>query len=113
MSDVLPPKVGLKASFPVAEIEACLRNELLHVVEERAVLEGTPLPSTPAAIITASFAIDSLDAVEILCKLDELVGFNLPDGVVRAGGYNSIDEAMRHMMPRIEKVWIKRKGGTV
>jgi acyl carrier protein len=113
MSDVLPPKVALKASFPAVEIEACLRNELIHVVEERAGLEGVSLPSTPAAIVTATFAIDSLDVVEILCKVDELAGFNLPDGVVCSGGYNSIDKAIKHMMPRIEKVWTKQKGGTV
>jgi len=112
MSDILSPKVALKPSFPASEIEACLRSELIAVVKEVAGLQGQPLPSTVPAIVAASFPIDSLNVVEILCKVDELAGFNLPHGVVRAGGYDSIDDALKHLMPRIGKEWTKRKGGT-
>ena len=113
MSDLLSPKLGLKLSFPATEIEACLRDELVEVVKQVAGLQGQPLPSTVPAIIAASFPIDSLDMVEILCKVDELAGFNLPHGVVRAGGYDSIDDALKHLMPRIAKEWTKQKGGNV
>lgn len=75
-------------------------------------MHGTGLPSTPAAIVTTPFPINSLDAVEVLCKLDELLGFNLPHSVVRAGGYDLIGEALQHVMPGVEKVWSKRNGGT-
>jgi hypothetical protein len=68
---------------------------------------------TVPALVAASFPIDSLDVVGILCKVDELVGFNLPHGVVRAGGYDSINEALKHLMPRIAKEWAKRKGAAV
>ena len=74
-------------------------------------LHGQVLPRTPTAIVTAPYPVDSLDVVGILCKLDELVGFDLPHGVVRAGGYNSIKEAIQHLMPLIEKLWLKRNGG--
>jgi hypothetical protein len=30
---------------------------------------------------------------------------------VQAGGYASVESALEHLIPRIEKVWIKRKGG--
>jgi hypothetical protein len=113
MSDLLLPKVALKPSFPANEIEACLRNELVDVAKEMAGLQGHPLPSTVPALVAASFPIDSLDVVGILCKVDELVGFNLPHGVVRAGGYDSINEALKHLMPRIAKEWAKRKGAAV
>jgi acyl carrier protein len=108
----LSSKVKLKLAFPAAEIRACLQEELINIVESRAGLLGQPLPSTPAAIVTAQFRIDSLDVVEILCKIDELVGFDVPQSVVRAGGYDAIDKALHHLMPRIEKVWSKQKGGT-
>jgi hypothetical protein len=113
MSDILSPKVAFKPSFPATEIEDCLRNELVEVVKEVAGLQGQPLPSTVPAIIAASFPIDSLDVVGILCKVDELAGFNVPHGVVRAGGYDSIDDALKHLMPRVAKEWTKRKGGAI
>jgi hypothetical protein len=112
MSVGLLPQDKLKPAFPVAEVETCLREELIHIVESRAELQGQALPSTRAAIMTAPFPIDSLDAVEILCKLDELLGFDLPHSVVRAGGYDAIDQAILHLMPRVEKVWLKRNGGS-
>jgi acyl carrier protein len=100
-----------KLSFPTIEIEACLRDELIHIVRSRAEILKQPVPSSQAAIVTASFAIDSLDVVEILCKLDELMGFDIPHTVVRAGGYSAIDQAIQHLMPGVEKVWLKRNGG--
>jgi hypothetical protein len=112
MSIVLSSKITSKPAFPAAALEACLRDELIDIVKSSAELHGHALPSTPAAIATAPYPIDSLDVVGILCKLDELVGFELPHGVVRAGGYNSIEEAIQHVMPRVEKVWLKRNGGT-
>ncbi len=112
MSIDLSSKAKLKPAFPAAEIRACLQEELINIVESRAGLLGQPLPSAPAAIVIAPFPIDSLDLVEILCKVDELVGFDVPQSVVRAGGYDAIDKAIEHLMPRIGKVWFKQKGGT-
>jgi acyl carrier protein len=89
-----------------------LRAELIHIVESRAELQGQALPSTPAATVAGPFPLDSLEVVEILCTLDELLGFELPDRVVRAGGYNTIDQAIGQLLPGIEKEWQKRMGGT-
>ena len=113
MSVDILPKAKLKPAFPADVVEACLRDELIQVVTSNAELQEQLLPSTPAAIVTASFPIDSLDVVGVLCKLDELVGFELPDSVVRAGGYDSINQAIQHVMPRVEKLWLKRNGGMV
>jgi acyl carrier protein len=110
MSIDLSSKSKLKPVFPAAELKACLQAELIQIVQSNAGMHGTALPGTPAAIVTTPFPIDSLDVVETLCKLDELVGFNIPHTVVRAGGYDSIGEAIQHVMPRVEKVWSKRNG---
>ena len=97
------PKVKLKTVFPATAAEECLRAELIHIVESRAELQGQVLPSTPAATVAGPFPLDSLEVVEILCTLDELLGFELPDRVVRAGGYNAIDQAISQLLPCIEK----------
>jgi hypothetical protein len=113
MSIVLSPsKLKPKPVFPATALETGLRAELIEIVKSSAEFHGHVLPSTPAAIVTFPYPIDSLDVVGILCKLDELVGYDLPHHVVRAGGYNSIDEALHHMMPRIKASWLKRNGGT-
>jgi len=113
MSIVLSPsKIKLKPAFPATALETCLRDELIEIVKSSAEFHGHVLPSTPAAIVTFPYPIDSLDVVGILCKLDELVGFDLPHQVVHAGGYKAIDDALQHIMPRIKAAWLKRNGGT-
>jgi hypothetical protein len=112
MSVGLSPKVKQKAVFPATAVKECLREELIHIVESRVELRGQPPPSIPAAIVAGPFPLDSLEVVEILCRVDELLGFELPDRVVRAGGYNTIDQAIGQLLPCIEREWLKRKGGT-
>jgi hypothetical protein len=112
MSIDLSSQLELKPAFPAAAIAACLQDELIHIVKDLAEIHEITLPNTQAAIVTASFVIDSLDVVGILCKLDELLGFELPHSVVCAGGYETIDQAIHDLMPRVEKVWLKRNGGT-
>ena len=48
-----------------------------------------------------------LDVVSLLCDIEPIIGFELKDHLVRAGGYNSVNQAMEHLMPRIEKAWDK------
>ena len=110
MSVDLSSKLKLKPAFPAAEVATCIRDELIQCVQTLAAIHGETLPSTPAAIVTVSFQIDSLSVVGVLCKLDELLGFDVPQSVVRTGGYDSIDQAIGHLMPRVEKVWLKRNG---
>ena len=59
-----------------------------------------------------SVPLDSLSVVDTLCAIEPVVGFELRESLVRTGGYNSIDEALGHLLPRIEKVWVKKTKGT-
>lgn len=49
--------------------------------------------------------IDSLVVVEVLLELETQVPFELPDSLVRAGGYDSVDEVVQHLMPKLQKRW--------
>lgn len=51
------------------------------------------------------------DVVGVLCLIDEIVGFKVPQAAVKAGGYGSVQEALDDVVPRIEKIWLKRAGG--
>jgi hypothetical protein len=106
-----PPSPAKTAPFPKAAVEVCLRDELIAAVKEEALVRGIALPSAPGDIAKISFQVDSLVVVSILCMVEPIVGFELPDGVVRAGGYSSVESALAHLLPRIEAQWIKKKGG--
>jgi hypothetical protein len=112
MSGGVAPKSKTKRIFPAAAVGECLREELLQIVKNRAELQGQPSPSNRAVIAAGPCPLDSLEVVEILCRIDEFLGFELPGRVVRAGGYNSIDEAISQLLPGIEKEWLKHNGGT-
>jgi hypothetical protein len=97
-------------AFPKVAVEAKLRDALLDTVKSAAGLHGIALPTSQAGHYAASIAIDSLNVVELLCDVEPIVGFQLKDSIVKSGGYSSIDEAISHVMPRIEAAWQKHSG---
>ncbi|MDE2238803.1 MAG: hypothetical protein KGJ73_02595, partial [Rhodospirillales bacterium] len=58
----------------------------------------------------AAIHVDSLVAVAILCTVEPIIGFELPESVVQTGGYTSVESALAHLLPRLEKEWMKKKG---
>lgn len=90
-------------AFPKDAVANLLRDELTNAAMARAVMQGGSSGG-------ASQEVDSLSVVTILCSVDDIVGFEVPQKVVRAGGYASIEEAVNHVVPRIEGLWSKRKG---
>jgi len=97
--------------FQAAAIEAALRDALIYNVQDQATLYGAKLPESLTDVSKQSVSIDSLIVVEILCAVEPLVGSELPQKLVKEGGYDSVDQAVEHLMPKIEKVWQKSKKG--
>lgn len=60
-------------------------------------LEGTVFDLRPV--------MDSLRIVEALVEVEELLGVDVPDSVVRRGGYGSLNELFEHMVPRLRTVF--------
>ena len=105
-----PPIAVVAATFPWDAVEAQLKAELIEAVKAEASIKGMSLPPSTNAIAQAPFQIDSLVAVSILCAVEPIVGFELPDIVVRSGGYGSVEQAVDQLLPRIETQWKKKKG---
>ena len=111
VATLAPPAASATAiAFPSATVEAGLRAELIEAVKAEAEIKGVALPASASDICKTAFQVESLVAVSILCAVEPMVGFELPEGVVRTGGYSSIDSALGQMLPRIEAQWKKRKG---
>jgi hypothetical protein len=104
-----PPPVKI-APFPLAAVEAKLLDELVEAVKIEASIRGMALPAAPADVAKAPVHVDSLVVVSILCAVEPIVGFELPESVVRAGGYTSVESALGQLLPRLEKEWTKKKG---
>jgi hypothetical protein len=106
----LAPPAPAVSTFPVAAVETCLRDELLEAIKAEASIRGLSLPASPAQMVKTAVPIDSLVVVSILCAVEPIVGFELPESLVRAGGYVSVESALGHLLSRIEAQWNKRKG---
>jgi len=92
-------------AFPSAAAESQLRAALLESVKSNAALHGISLPTDAPALSTLSIHLDSLEVFDLLCGVDPIVGFELDASIVKTGGYHSLNEAVEHIMPRIEAAW--------
>lgn len=110
MATIAPSALTIKA-FPKNDVIKALVDELLDVARTEAQLRGIALPTDEAGIRSAPVPLDSLSIVDTLCSVEAVTGLELRDNIVQTGGYVSIEDALAHLLPRIEQVWIKKKGG--
>lgn len=109
MATLAPPKPTV-AVFPKAEVIAALTEELIQVAKSEAQVRGIPLPPDAPKIIKAAVPLDSLSVVDTLCAIEPKVGVQLRESIVQTGGYDSIEAAIEHLIPRIERAWLRKKG---
>lgn len=109
MATIAPPKPSI-AVFPKTAVIAVLTAELIEVARSEAQVRGIALPPDAPKIIKAAVPMDSLSVVDTLCAVEPVVGFELRESIVRTGGYDSIEAALEHLVPKIERVWIRKKG---
>lgn len=100
-------KTGTASGFPLAAVEAKLREELLGVAESAAAMHSIPLPADPAAQCATAIQLDSLAVVDVLLSIEDIIGCTLKDHIVKAGGYSSVNAAVEHLTPRIKSTWEK------
>ena len=96
--------------FPKAAVESRLSAELIEAAKVKAEIQEIDAPATHAGQRAMEVTIDSLVVVGLLIAVEPILGFELKGGIVREGGYASIDKAMDHLLPCIENEWNKRKG---
>jgi len=108
MTPVTTAKPKTTQAFPAAEIEACIRDFLADEGAMQAELHGKSAPKDGSASgVGPQPVIDSLVVVEVLLEVEPKVPFELSESLVQAGGYDSVDEVVQHLMPRLEKRWRK------
>jgi hypothetical protein len=98
-------------AYPAGEVAAVLRHELLGAVRRRFRRKGTPLPKNDSDVLIMTIEIDSLTVVELLSSLDDILPFEVTEKVVKAGGYKSIDAAVKHVVGCVQSKWNKHHVG--
>ena len=109
MATIAPPQPAATA-FPKADAIRALVDELLQVARAEAQVRGIDLHTENPQIIQAPVPLDSLSVVDTLCAVEQVLDIELRDSIVRTGGYNSIEKAIDDLLPKIERVWVKKKG---
>ena len=110
----MAPEIDEKSKakvFPLADVQACLLAELTDLAHSEAQVQGIALPQAKPDLLKMAIPLDSLSVVAVLCTVEPILGFELKDNIVKTGGYTSIEAALDHMLPRIEKAWVKKHGG--
>lgn len=69
----------------MSTIEEQIRSALSSFWGERAL----PISEDPTSIDDLGLPVDSLTAVEVLIVLDAILGKEIPNTVIQAGGYSS------------------------
>src|SRR3954468_12986149 len=67
---------------------------------------GSAAPSgSGGSIISARPAIDSKRVVDATLITEAVLGIELPPEIIKAGGYESYEAMLDHIVPRLEKVF--------
>jgi len=106
-ADTLVKTGTTTVGFPLAAVEAKLRQELFGVAQSAAEMHSITLPSDPTAQSAAAIQLDSLAVVDVLLSVEDIIGCTLKDHIVKAGGYSSVNSAIEHLTPRIKSAWEK------
>lgn len=97
--------------YPATAVAAVMREELLRAVRSRFRRKAQPLPKADSDVIVLATEIDFLTVVELLSALDDILPFKVTESVVKAGGYGSIESAVKQIVSRIESKWKKHHTG--
>jgi len=93
-------------TFPAAQIESQLRAQLAAEAKVQAQLRGTGSGPSLRRSSKAEPEIDSLVAVEALTVIECFVPFELPESLIRPGGYTSVNDFISDLLPKVNNQWL-------
>jgi acyl carrier protein len=97
-------KDSRSAVFPSAEVEACIRDAVADQAADQAVLRPGRVTQSGSSRSWEP-EIDSLDVVEVICAVEELLGIELPATFSPKGGYDSVEACVNDLMSEAKAAW--------
>ncbi len=102
MSAVLP-------SFSEKDLAADLQVWWDEQVESDDDPFAKPKPSKKGTIFDVVPVVDSLGVVTALLTIEKHVGFEVPPGIIKRGGYASFPEMLGDLLPKVHALVAKKK----
>ena len=103
----LPARTITAAPFPENAAEAELREWYAAFEADMALIADLP-PADETSVLSLAPLISSQHALEVVMRVEKLVGYKIPDSVVKRGGYATCDELVKHLLPRMKTNHEKR-----
>ena len=99
----LPAKKLAPQAFPKNQVEAALRGWWARQEEEmRRIADPVPeLQQDSGTVFSLVPLVSSHHALDAVLDIEKIVGYEIPDSVVKRGGYQSGDEFVGHMMGKL------------
>ncbi len=105
----LPAEKGPPSSFPRRELEQRIRE--WWIAEEEAIRrQGDPfkdLRPGDGTVFDILPLIPSHQVVEIVVLLEPILGREIPESLIKRGGYHALDELLEDMLKKLEALYNK------
>lgn len=108
---MIPQPLGYSEDQLVNDLRQWWDEEVAGADDPFAEQPPTTDPST-GTIYELQPAVDSLGVVRRLALIDKHVGFRIPPDVVRRGGYQSFEDMITDLVPKIRDLYTKHQKKT-
>jgi hypothetical protein len=95
--------------FPEEQLSSTLQKWWAQEALERNNDPFSPVKKLAGTVYELLPALDSLAIVRSLLRIEEVLGMEVPVSLVKAGGYHSQQEMLNDLVPKLRRLYEKRK----
>jgi hypothetical protein len=99
----LPAKKPAPQAFPKTSVETALREWWARQEQDQKLIADTvdELQPTGGTVFAVVPLVSSHHALGAVLAVEKIVGYEIPDSVVKRGGYQDCEEFVKHMMGKL------------
>jgi hypothetical protein len=99
----LPAKTHTPQAFPKNHVEAALRQWWARQEQDQQLISDPvdELQLNSATVFGIVPLVSSHHALGAVLEVEKIVGYEIPDSVVKRGGYQDCEEFVKHMMGKL------------
>jgi hypothetical protein len=96
--------------FPKDHVEASLRDWWAQQEQDQKLISDPveDLQPTSETVFAVVPLVSSHHALNAVLEVEKIVGYEIPDSVVKRGGYQDCEEFVKHMMGRLDAYHAKQ-----
>jgi hypothetical protein len=113
MAEIRTPKVWPMTDIGLGYSDRKLAADLRTWWDDQVDAEDDPFadpqPPRTGTIFEVVPAVDSLGVVTALITIEKHVGFTVPPRIIQRGGYNSCDDMLNDLLPKIRALVLRKR----